>query len=127
MERAIGRTWRSDPPKKDRISEGIPVGISGLITNGCLWGGKKYGLEYKPSVKEGNFLDGFETGCRPRPIVTYTTVGIHRDDLVLNIGGYAVRKIGSQGTEKDFPDCLEISTIHWLHQMSEVKTALAPR
>ena len=26
-----GRTWRSDPPKKDRISEGIPVGISDLL------------------------------------------------------------------------------------------------
>ena len=31
MERAIGRTWRSDPPKKDRVSEGIPVGISDLL------------------------------------------------------------------------------------------------
>ena len=123
MERAIGRTWRSDPPKKDRISEGIPVGISDLLRT-VVSGREEVCLEYKPSVKEGDFLTALKQAADRDRLLTYTTVGIHRDDLVLNIGDYAVRKIGSQGQKKTFLIALKLAQYHWLHQMSEVKPLL---
>ena len=78
-------------------------------------------LEYKPSVKEGDFLTALKQAADRDRLLTYTTVGIHRDDLVLNIGDYAVRKIGSQGQKKTFLIALKLAQYHWLHQMSEVK------
>ena len=81
-------------------------------------------LEYKPSVKEGNFLTALKQAADRDRLLTYTTVGIHRDDLVLNIGDYAVRKIGSQGQKKTFLIALKLAQYHWLHQMSEVKPLL---
>ncbi len=33
-------------------------------------------------------------------ILTYTTVGVHRDDLNLSLEGYPVKKLGSQGRKK---------------------------
>ncbi len=81
-------------------------------------------LEYKPSVKEGDFLTALKQAAARDRLLTYTTVGIHRDDLVLNIGDYPVRKIGSQGQKKTFLIALKLAQYHWLHQMSEVKPLL---
>lgn len=39
----------------------------------------------------------------------YTTSGIHRDDLVLRIGGYPLRKYGSQGQQKSFLIALKLA------------------
>lgn len=33
---------------------------------------------------------------------TYTTAGIHKDDLIFNINGFPVKKTGSQGQQKSF-------------------------
>ena len=39
----------------------------------------------------------------------FTTAGIHRDDLVLRIGGYPLRKYGSQGQQKSFLIALKLA------------------
>lgn len=39
----------------------------------------------------------------------YTTCGIHRDDMVLGIGGYPLRKYGSQGQQKSFLVALKLA------------------
>lgn len=39
----------------------------------------------------------------------FTTSGIHRDDLVLQIGGYPLRKYGSQGQQKSFLLALKLA------------------
>lgn len=39
----------------------------------------------------------------------FTTSGIHRDDLVLRIGGYPLRKYGSQGQQKSFLIALKLA------------------
>lgn len=81
-------------------------------------------LEYKPSVKDGSMLSCLrEAGERDR-LLTYTTVGTHRDDLTLNIGGYPVKKIGSQGQKKTFLIALKFAQYDWLYRMSGVKPLL---
>ena len=49
------------------------------------------------SDREQDFVNGF------------TTAGIHRDDLVLHIGGYPLRKYGSQGQQKSFLIALKLA------------------
>ena len=39
----------------------------------------------------------------------FTTAGIHRDDLVLRIDGYPLRKNGSQGQQKSFLVALKLA------------------
>ena len=48
--------------------------------------------------------------ARERDIVNqFTTAGVHRDDLVFRIGGYPLRKYGSQGQQKSFLIALKLA------------------
>ena len=38
----------------------------------------------------------------------YTTSGVHRDDIRMSIGGYPLRKYGSQGQQKSFLVALKL-------------------
>ena len=47
---------------------------------------------------------------RQRDIVNqFTTSGVHRDDVVFSIGGYPLRKFGSQGQQKSFLLALKLA------------------
>lgn len=47
---------------------------------------------------------------RERDIINqFTTVGIHRDDVIFRIGGYPLRKYGSQGQQKSFLIALKLA------------------
>lgn len=81
-------------------------------------------LEYNPSVKSGDMLTTLHETVERDRVLTYTTTGIHRDDLVLNIGKYPVRKIGSQGQKKTFLIALKLAQYAWLNRMSGVKPLL---
>lgn len=81
-------------------------------------------LEYKPSVKSSEMLTALHEAAERDRILTYTTVGIHRDDLLLNIGKYPVKKIGSQGQKKTFLIALKLAQYAWLFKMSGVKPLL---
>lgn len=64
--------------------------------------GEVVGIAYESQLHEkdmGRLLD--ENRDKDR-FSTYTTSGIHKDDLVFNIDGYPVRKFGSQGQQKSF-------------------------
>ncbi len=58
-------------------------------------------------------LQSFETllrNARQKDFANeFTTSGIHRDDLVLRIGGYPLRKYGSQGQQKSFLIALKLA------------------
>ncbi len=81
-------------------------------------------LVYKPSAEEGGLLEGLRrTAARDR-MLTYTSVGVHRDDLGLHIGGYPVRKIGSQGQKKTFLLALKLAQYAWILRTGGVKPLL---
>ncbi|WP_297762971.1 DNA replication/repair protein RecF [uncultured Muriicola sp.] len=44
----------------------------------------------------------------------YTSVGIHKDDLDFEIGGYPIKKFGSQGQQKSFLIALKFAQFHFL-------------
>lgn len=81
-------------------------------------------LEYRPSVSDGGLLAALHDSLERDRYLNYTTVGIHRDDLVLNIGKHAVRKVGSQGQKKTFLIALKLAQYAWLNRMSGVKPLL---
>lgn len=66
-------------------------------------------LEYRSELNEAP-LGEILLRNRQRDLVNqFTTSGIHRDDLVLKIGGYPLRKYGSQGQQKSFLIALKLA------------------
>lgn len=66
-------------------------------------------LVYRSDVSDKSFLDVLR-GARQKDIVCgFTTSGIHRDDVVMKIGGYPLRKYGSQGQQKSFLLALKLA------------------
>ena len=81
-------------------------------------------LGYKASVESGGLLEALHDNIKKDCMLTYTTTGIHRDDLSLHIGGYPVKKIGSQGQKKTFLVALKLAQYDWLYRVGMVKPLL---
>ena len=66
-------------------------------------------LHYKSELNERRF-DEVLLAARQKDLANeFTTSGIHRDDLTLRIGGYPLRKYGSQGQQKSFLIALKLA------------------
>ena len=50
--------------------------------------------------------------------VGYTTKGIHKDELVMQLNGYPIKKEGSQGQNKSYLVALKLAQFDFLHQCS---------
>ena len=50
--------------------------------------------------------------------VGYTTKGIHKDELVMQLNGYAIKKEGSQGQNKSYLVALKLAQFDFLHRCS---------
>ena len=59
-------------------------------------------LEYRSELNDTPFEELLLKSREKDFVNGFTTAGIHRDDLVLHIGGYPLRKYGSQGQQKSF-------------------------
>lgn len=54
----------------------------------------------------------------------FTTVGIHKEDLLLNIGDYPIRKIGSQGQNKTYLIALKLAQFEFMKEITGSKPIL---
>jgi DNA replication and repair protein RecF len=62
---------------------------------------------------------------RERDIVNqFTTASVHRDDIIFRIGGYPLRKYGSQGQQKSFLIALELAQYRLLAEATGEKPIL---
>ena len=66
-------------------------------------------LEYKSELNEHPFDALLQAARQKDRINEFTTVGPHRDDLVLRIADYPLRKYGSQGQQKSFLIALKLA------------------
>lgn len=66
-------------------------------------------LRYKSELDERPFAEVLLAARRKDLACEFTTSGIHRDDLVLKIGGHPLRKYGSQGQQKSFLIALKLA------------------
>ena len=87
-------------------------------------GGKEeVGLEYASQLKEGNFADLLEAAVKKDLQLQYSSVGIHKDDLIFKINSFAVKKFGSQGQQKSFLIALKLAQFDFLKSIKQ-KTPL---
>ncbi len=66
-------------------------------------------LEYRSELNEAPLEEILQRNRQRDLINQFTSSGIHRDDLVLKIGGYPLRKYGSQGQQKSFLIALKLA------------------
>ena len=66
-------------------------------------------ITYKSELNERDFETVLQIARQKDIICEFTTAGVHRDDLVLRIGGYPLRKYGSQGQQKSFLIALKLA------------------
>lgn len=66
-------------------------------------------IEYRSELSAAT-MGELLLASRERDIINgFTTSGVHRDDLVLRMGGYPLRKYGSQGQQKSFLMALKLA------------------
>lgn len=87
-------------------------------------GREKVMLEYSTTIKNDDFLASLRDSFDRDRILTYTTVGVHRDDLNLSLEGYPVKKLGSQGQKKSFLTALKLAQFAYLVKQKGVKPLL---
>lgn len=81
-------------------------------------------LDYKSDLDEGSFAD-LLLQCRNRDkVLQHTSTGIHRDDLTMYIGGYPLRRVGSQGQQKTFLLALKLAQFELLRQQKGFRPLL---
>jgi DNA replication and repair protein RecF len=81
-------------------------------------------VEYRSELMEMPMADVL-LRSRERDIVNqFTTAGVHRDDIVFTIGGYPLRKYGSQGQQKSFLIALKLAQYRLLAEATGEKPIL---
>jgi len=79
-------------------------------------------LKYSSHLNNEDFAGLLANNVDKDRALDYTTAGIHRDDLVLEMKGYPVRLIGSQGQQKSYLVALKLAKFDFIKQ----KAGFAP-
>lgn len=85
---------------------------------------EQVGLEYKSQLLEGDFADQLMEAEKKDFYKQYSTVGIHKDDLVFTMKEYPVKKFGSQGQQKSYLIALRLAQFEWLNRHLGMKPLL---
>jgi len=91
-----------------------------LVSNG----NEKVGLVYLSDFDKDDFEFIFKNALVKDRQLQFTTVGIHKDDLVLNIGDHPIKKLGSEGQKKSFLVSLKMAQFDFLKGISGIKPIL---
>ena len=76
-------------------------------------------LEYRSQLDEGPFEHLLEKYLEKDRVLQYTSVGIHKDDLLYTINGYQAKKYGSQGQQKSYLIALKLAQFDHVKQQSK--------
>lgn len=94
------------------VNEMIPVfqEYYTLISSGK----EKVKLTYRSHLSDGDFTEALRDSLYKDRYLEYTTVGVHKDDLVLEMDGYPVKSIGSQGQQKSYLVALKLAKFDYI-------------
>jgi DNA replication and repair protein RecF len=73
-------------------------------------------LSYESQLKNAPLLELLQKNLDRDRLLQYTTQGIHKDDLNMEIQGYPIKKFGSQGQQKSFLIALKFAQFHYIQK-----------
>ncbi len=87
-------------------------------------GAEQVELVYQSHLYEGNLLELFRTSTERDRALQYTSKGLHKDDLILTVNGYPIKKEGSQGQQKTYLIALKLAQFNFISSISGIKPIL---
>ena len=81
-------------------------------------------LTYQAHLLETGFREGLKASLEKDRIIQYTTFGIHKDDLGMELGGYSMKKSGSQGQQKTFLVALKLAEFEFIRKLTKIPPIL---
>ncbi len=87
-------------------------------------GSERVGFSYKSKLASAQFEELLKETLEKDRVLQYTSAGVHRDDLVFEIDGYPIKKVGSQGQQKSFLIALKLAQFDFMKKKSHMKPIL---
>ncbi len=87
-------------------------------------GAESMNLTYKSDLENASFIELAKSNFRKDCILQRTTAGIHKDDLIFELGEHSLKRFASQGQLKSFVLALGIARYDLLSKHGEVKPIL---
>ncbi|MEL0454734.1 DNA replication and repair protein RecF [Flavobacteriaceae bacterium SZ-1-7] len=81
-------------------------------------------LVYKSDLFDGQLNQLLKEAINKDKALQYTSVGIHKDDLLFNIENHPIKKFGSQGQQKSFLIALKLAQFDFIKAQSGVNPIL---
>lgn len=81
-------------------------------------------LQYVSHGERGDLLEVIQRDRAKDRIMGYSLHGIHKDDLVMSLGGFPIKREGSQGQNKTFVLALKLAQFNFLKRAAGNKTPL---
>lgn len=85
---------------------------------------EKVQLVYESQLKNQDLLSLLQENLNKDKALQYTSVGIHKDDLLFEIENYSIKKFGSQGQQKSFLIALKLAQFDFVKKQSGEKPIL---
>lgn len=76
-------------------------------------------LEYKSDLLEGDLLTLLKESRRRDEVMGYSLKGVHKDDLIMCIDGFPIKKEGSQGQTKTYLVALKLAQFSYLRTINQ--------
>ena len=108
--------------RKTLVDELVPVfrEYYSMISSGK----EEVRLSYISHLDEGDFAEALIDNVGKDRALEYTTTGIHKDDLSLEMGGHPVRILGSQGQQKSYLVALKLAKFDYISRKSGIAPVL---
>jgi DNA replication and repair protein RecF len=81
-------------------------------------------LTYESTLNEGGFREQLAESRIKDKLSCFTNVGIHKDELQLDLGEFPIRKLGSQGQNKTYLIALKFAQFEYLKNASGTRPIL---
>lgn len=85
---------------------------------------EQVGLAYESHAMQGDLQQQLKQNRQRDRIMGYSLKGIHKDDLVMQLGEYPIKKEGSQGQNKTYLIALKLAQFDFLHRTGSNTTPL---
>ena len=81
-------------------------------------------LVYDSQLFEDEYRNLIKNAVGKDRMVQHTTVGVHKDDLILTLEKYPIKKAGSQGQQKTYLVSLKLAQFDFIKKISGIKPIL---
>ncbi|MEJ6735687.1 MAG: DNA replication/repair protein RecF [Flavobacteriales bacterium] len=87
-------------------------------------GKEKVELFYRSQLNEGDYKELLVEGVAKDRGNHYSNIGVHKDDLVFNLGDLQLKKFGSQGQQKTYLLALKLAQAELIQNISKEKVII---